>query len=365
MANALICPSCRSRNKQSWEFCARCGEPLDAAAVEAASPASYSSPRDGGPRGDFASFWLTLTLALLAGTAVVACRQIAKEPPPPPPSPGVFTFGGPQPAPPPAASPVPVPGLQQAEEGRRLVAQGRTAEAIALFEQAAGADPRNAEYRQLLAQALWDTGSRDAALRSFSDAAGLDPSRYRQSYALALEMAGQTDAAVEQLRQVVSEQPQNEVAAEALGRIFYDRGDYSGALPLLERSAARTRDPVVLQKLAYAVESTGDRDRAISVYREVLAAEPRADVARGLLAENLFQKGQSDDAVALLRDGLARNPDAPLLQRGLGSVLERNGKAAEAAVAYREYARLAPNAPDAVEIAARAQRLEGSPGPRS
>ena len=46
----------------------------------------------------------------------------------------------------------------------------------------------------------------------------------------------------------------------------------------------------------------------------------------------------------------------------VGSVLERSGRPAEAAAAYRAYARLAPNAPDAREIAARAAQLDASGG---
>jgi predicted Zn-dependent protease len=117
----------------------------------------------------------------------------------------------------------------------------------------------------------------------------------------------------------------------------------------------------VLQQLAYAAEKTGDRERAIATYRDVLAVEPRAVVARGLLAESLMAAGRKDDAIGVLQEGLQRTPEAPQLQRGLGSALERTGRSAEAAAAYREYARLAPNAPDAAQIAARAARLEASP----
>ena len=116
----------------------------------------------------------------------------------------------------------------------------------------------------------------------------------------------------------------------------------------------------MLQQLAYTTEKTGDRERAISTYRDVLNAEPKADVARGLLAESLLAAGRSNEALSMLQEGLQRTPDAPLLQRGLGSLLERSGRQAEAAAAYREYTRLAPSAPDAADIAARAARLEAA-----
>ena len=75
-------------------------------------------------------------------------------------------------------------------------------------------------------------------------------------------------------------------------------------------------------------------------------------------------------ALALFREGLSRDAQAPLLHRGLGSLLERNGQLADAVAEYREYARLAPNAADAQQLAERANRLErrlaaASPAPSS
>jgi predicted Zn-dependent protease len=312
------------------------------------------------PPPDLSSLYLVVTFVLMAGLVVAACQNIANTPPPPPPTPGPFTFGGPvPPSPPPAAAPK-KPGASDAEEGRRLLAQKRAAEAIPLLEKAAIADPANAEYPQLLGRALWETGDRAGALRRYAEAARLDPTMYRLGYAQALETAGQSEAAVAEFEGLLAARPDSGITQEGLGRLYYRRGDYARALPLLEKTAAQTRDPVVIQQLAYALEKAGDRDRAAEAYRSVLAAEPGADVARGLLAENLFTQGKKDEAMAVLQEGLQRSPQTPLLHRGLGSLLERSGRSAEAAAAYREYVRLAPNAPDAAEIAARAARLGGA-----
>ena len=244
--------------------------------------------------------------------------------------------------------------------GRRLLAQGKAAEAIPLLEKAAAENPGNAEYQHLLGRALWDTGDREGALRSHADAARLEPAAYGVSYAEALEIAGRSDEAAAAFEAVLAAQPANTIAQEGLCRLYYRRGEYAKALPLLEALAAQTRHPVVMQQLAYAAEKTGDRERAIATYRDVLAVEPRADVARELLAESLMAAGRKEDAIDVLREGLQRTPEAPLLQRGLGSALERTGRPAEAAAAYREFVRLAPNAPDAPQLAARAARLEAS-----
>lgn len=361
MVSAVICPACHSRNKPTWEYCVRCGESLEEAAA-AAARAAEARPKveEAGRPQDLSSLYLVLMLGLLAGVVAAACHSIANSPPPPPATPGPFTFGGPVP---PSPQPVEVtakPGASDGEAGRRLLAQRKAAEAIPLLERAAAADPGNAEFQQLIGRALWETGDREGALRRYSEAARMEPARYRLGYAQSLEIAGQLEAAVAEFEGVYAAQPDSTITREGLGRLYFLRGDYAKALPLLEQTAAETHDLNLMQQVAYALEKTGDRDRAVEAYRRMLAVEPRADAARGLLAENLFVQGKKDEALAVLQEGLQRSPQTPLLQRKLGVILERSGRKAEAAAAYREYARLAPNAPDAAEMTARAARLEGS-----
>lgn len=361
MVSAVICPACHSRNKPSWEYCVRCGESLEEASAEA-TRAAEARPRveEGGGPQDLSSLYLVLMLAILLSVVAAACHSIANSPPPPPATPGPFTFGGSVPPSPPAVQATPKPGAADGEAGRRLLAQRKAAEAIPLLERAAADDPGNAEFRQLLGRALWETGDRDGALRRYSEAARMEPARYRLGYAQSLEIAGQLEAAVAEFEGVYAAQPGSTITREGLARLYFLRGDYAKALPLLQQTVAETHDLAVMQQVAYALDKTGDRDGAAEAYRRMLAVEPRADVARSLLAENLFVQGRKDEALAVLQEGLQRSPETPLLQRKLGVILERSGRNAEAAAAYREYARLAPNAPDAAELTARAARLAGS-----
>jgi tetratricopeptide (TPR) repeat protein len=358
MASAVVCPACHTRNKPTWAYCARCNEPLEGVLPETVADVP-SAARPSAER-DFSSLYLLLIIAIVVVGSALACRDIASRPPEPAPTPGVFTFGGGA-APTPAPAGAPAAG-KPADAGRRLLAQGKAADAIPLLEAAAAEDTESAELRQLLGRARWDSGDREGALASYAEAARLDPAGYRLGYAQSLEMAGRLDEATAEFEATVAAQPDSAIAREGLGRAYYRRGEYAKALPLLETLAAQTRDPVVLQQLAFAAERAGDRDRAIATYREVLAVEPGAEVARANLADSLVAAGRPADAVGVLQEGLQRTPQAPLLQRGLGSALEQAGRNAEAAAAYRAYARLAPNAPDAKELLARAARLEGSAG---
>jgi predicted Zn-dependent protease len=112
------------------------------------------------------------------------------------------------------------------------------------------------------------------------------------------------------------------------------------------------------QELGHALQKSGDAEGAAQVYEGILADAPFANVTRGLLAETRIAQGRFDDAIAIFQAGLAREANAPLLHRGLASALERAGRDAEAAAEYREYARLAPGAADAQELAARAAALD-------
>jgi tetratricopeptide (TPR) repeat protein len=353
MASAVICPACRTRNRPTWDLCVRCGESLEGATLATVSVPT-AAIRSVEPAPDSGSLYLVLMLAVLLGTVALACRDIARQPPPAPPSPGVFAFGG-SPMPPPS----PAPAVEtDADLGRRLLGQGRAAEAVPLLERAVAAEPGNADLRYALGRALWLSGSREVALRSYGEAARLAPVAYRLFYAQALQELGRVDEAAGEMQAVLAAQPGDTLAQDALSRIYYSRGDYARAVPLLEAIAARTHDPVILQQLGYAAEETGDRDRAIAAYREALGIQPAAQVARSLLADSLVAAGRKDEALGVIQEGLQRSPGAPRLQRALGSVLEEMGRRAEAAAAYREYARLAPNAPDAAALAARAERLE-------
>src|SRR5581483_9173523 len=76
--NAVICPACGARNKATWEFCARCAEPLDtssatttalqALAADAEAPAEEPAldyQEDGAPDTAASVGW-ALVLVLLA-----------------------------------------------------------------------------------------------------------------------------------------------------------------------------------------------------------------------------------------------------------------------------------------------------------
>jgi Flp pilus assembly protein TadD len=370
---ALLCPSCGARNKRTWEYCARCGESLQGAVAEAAPAAAktQAAPRAKGkskgklnilvherePESSMPpGVILGIGAVILVGLAFAGWRYARSAPPPQAADPSLFAIPTLPSVRPEAPVPQSGPGGEDYNEGLRLMAAGKAAEAIPFLSRASSAAPSNPRFLWVWGQALLATGAPDDALRRFADAARLDPKAHGLDYGRALDKAGRSAEAA-----AAFEAAGGGAAQEELGKLYYKAGNFAKAAPLLQKAVdARADDPVLRQELAYAVAQTGDKARAIELYRSVLAIAPGADISRGLLSELLLEQGKGPDAIALLQEGVQRNPEVPELRRRLGSVAERTGNPQEALKQYREYVRLAPNAPDAKELAERAARLEGA-----
>jgi tetratricopeptide (TPR) repeat protein len=371
-ADAIACPACGTRNKPKWEYCARCGESLQGATVVTAP--GKTPPKTKGkskvkiliheqekesalPPGAI----VALSLVLVAVLGFAAWRAVSQAPAPQAAAdPKLFTLPTTPSGPPPAQAPASGPGSADFNEGVRLLAAGRAAEAVSFLAKAASEASNNARYQSVYGEALMAVGDKENALGRLADAARLEPAGFSIPYARALAGAGRDAEAIPVFEQALASGTSPAVGEE-LAKVYYKVGNYAKAAPLLEQAAnSRPNDPVIKQELAYAVSQTGDKARAVELYRSVIALAPGADMSRGRLSELLFEQGKGDEALGILKAGIDINPTLPDLRRRLGNMLERAGKPQEAIQQYREYAKLAPNAPDAKDLAERAARLEGA-----
>lgn len=367
MPAALICSACGARNKEKWQYCARCGESLEGAQSQEAGDEdapiqTYLDDIDGDlePPVEALPSWLVVFVGVAALSLLgVGTWRHVKNTPPTTLSSSIFAF--PTAAPPRPVLP-PSPGLSRAaqahKDGRTLLTQGDATGAVALLGEAASLDSENAEYLNSYGEALLAVGARDSALVQFGLAARISPDRYAVPYARALDIAQRKTEAVAVYEDVLRRQPTNALAQESLGRLLYRMKDFQRAAAYLQAGvAARPEDSVLRQEMAYALDKAGQTAAAEEAYRTILGRLPGAEFTRGLLADNLQRQGRTDEAIALLTDGLKETPNAPLLHRGLGSLFERTGRPTDAAREYMEYARLAPNTPDSRSIAERAAAL--------
>ncbi len=360
--DSLICPACAACNKPKWEFCARCGESLQGVAATKATPdAEAAVEPEATALPTTASSWVLSTVAIvvLAAAGVPAWRY-ARQASPSRPDPGLFAVPT-RPSAPPSVSPTPMaegPGAKDFEEGVRLAQQGKDTEALSFLSRAVDAAPNNARFRHAYAQSLWATKPRDQALAQYAEAARLEPGQYGYRLARVYEILGKNEEAIRAYEQVLALNTVDAAIHESLAGLLLKMKEFGKAVPHLEAATKGRPDLVFQQDLAYAVEMAGNAARAAEIYRGILERYPRAEIARDHLAELLDKGGRRGDAIALVQEGVKDSPQSALLHRRLGSLLERSGRTREAIAAYREYAKLAPNAPDAKELADRAARLE-------
>lgn len=365
------CPACGTRNKLTWDSCVQCGESLAEVAVSepdaAAKPAARARPTTDEGSGFRFPLGALVQLAALAGAVwfLVAYRSQ----PPATASPDAFTIGTLPPPTPPRATPSPVPAWEESfNRGRRLLLQGKAAEAVEYLAQAVAAAPDEPLYHDYYGKALWQTGDRDAALGEYGVAISLSPTsvEYRRDRARAYVALNRRADAEADYAAALEAQPDDVESLQGLAWLTTERGDSAAAAGLLQRAVQlRPADPALVQSYAYALEKSGQLREAEGYYASVLADLPDAQITRSRLAETFLAQNRPDEAVRVLSQGIARTPGAPMLQRSLGSVLERSGRVEEAIGAYRAYARLAPNAEDARALAARADALERRLGVQS
>ncbi len=152
---AVACPACGTRNRPSWDFCARCNEPLDGArpAETAESPAApppgVLEPVEGTSLAS--SGVLVFTVLAFGVLGFVAYRHLSTTPPPEGPDPALFTIAT-SPAELPKAPPGAGPGVSDYDSGRLLLNSGDLDGAVARFASAVAADPGEREIPELSRQ---------------------------------------------------------------------------------------------------------------------------------------------------------------------------------------------------------------------
>ena len=97
--DAVACPACGARNRSSWEYCARCDEPLEGAQpvgsrgvprirVQRTAAEGPDIDTSGGATGI-----LVLTVLAFAVLSIAAYRSASNAPPAAGPDPRMFTIG--------------------------------------------------------------------------------------------------------------------------------------------------------------------------------------------------------------------------------------------------------------------------------
>ncbi len=192
------------------------------------------------------------------------------------------------------------------EQARNLLAQLRTHTDAAVRSQSYQAE----------AQILQDAGRRDEAIQLLDDALVVLPEDVglRYSRALLAVGLGRLELAESDLRQIISVQPENAAAINALGYTLADlteRYDEAEQL-ILQAYELQPEDPSIIDSMGWISYRLGRLREAEKYMREAWAAMRNAEVAAHL-GEVLWVRGQKDEARSLWKLGLEMEDDNEVL----------------------------------------------------
>ena len=178
----------------------------------------------------------------------------------------------------------------------------------------------------------------------------LDAYRY---YSLALEQTQmfQFHEAITLLEKALALDPRFAMAQARIGYVYAVRvGDGAKAGPYLEKALALSDRLSEKDKLfisAWQANAAHDAERAIVVYRDLIARYPMETEAYQRLGWLLQTQDRNEESLAVIRQGLGADPEWKDLYNALGTVCVRLGRNEEALAAFQHYIQLAPNDPNA------------------
>lgn len=243
------------------------------------------------------------------------------------------------------------------------VKAGRTDEARARIERALEVAPGNPELETLLAFVSASQGDREAAEAALREAVKNAPENAQAKIRLAkfLLASNKRAEALETARAAVKDAPDNPDAYKMVGYAQLASGETQAAIATFRQAVALAdQDAEAHFGLAQAYAKVNDVAGAEKALRATLAADPRRQDARLVLARLLMTTRRGDDALPLITELESALPDNPDVIE-LRALHELGTKGARAAIPYyRKAFEADPRPPRAIVLA----RAEWSAGER-
>jgi tetratricopeptide (TPR) repeat protein len=255
----------------------------------------------------------------------------------------------------------PGPDLTDANE---LILEGSYAEAEVLLAELSVEFPEDPGLLLVHGEVLLALRKTDEALEQLQKSAEIKPAQPRVHFQIASALAsqGKTDEAFEEFAKEIEHGDNDRILTLArLNRsmILGNNRDWAGSAAELEEA---------LKLDSSQVQAYGD---LISLYIQANDLDNAADaIARGKeagfvsathyysLGARLYSTKRDEEAVAAFTEALAVDPSLSRAERSLAAVLERLGRKEEATAHLRRYLELAPDAPDAAQVAAKLEAVE-------
>ena len=253
--------------------------------------------------------------------------------------------------------------VEQAEDA---IMHGQLQKAIPLLSSVVARTPNNARALYDLGYAEQRTEHPEIAVADFEKAIAADPKQYEARAALARldAIQGKLAEARKQLEMATTLTPAEGNPTETKARAFrllaqVDRQLHDPAaaaealIAALNLSPEHPEDMLLTAQLA---EEQGDVPGAETEYHKVLAAvpsnDPLAEEATGDLVRTLISEKKFGDAEPLIRQKLTQHPEDAALIAQLATVLAEQGKTEEAITSLAKLHEKYPNQPEITRMLA-------------
>jgi len=217
---------------------------------------------------------------------------------------------------------------------------------IAACERVLDLQPGNLPARYNLAVALQMLGQGEAAMDHYRTILAGTPQHISSSTNLGLlyRDAGRLDESLRILEQTIGHQPSFVPARNALGLVYCDLGRHDDAL-MQFRAALNLQPaaPAALINIARTCWKRGDSDAALTQLDDLLRLHPTLTDAHLLKTQILDDTGRHDEAIEQLDDGLKSAPSDHRLHFELAQRLGRSGRQHEAIAHYKAAIESNPN----------------------
>ncbi|HEY5105527.1 MAG TPA: tetratricopeptide repeat protein [Caulobacteraceae bacterium] len=218
-------------------------------------------------------------------------------------------------------------GIASADLGEMLERRGEGAKAVAIYDQALARNPDDGALKAAKVRAL--AKGRPPALESIRQSAA----EALIAPATVLMIQKQEEGALAYLRLALRLDAGRDEAWVLVGDILADVGDVEGARTAYGRPGPRSDEFVAARgKLAWSYQTAGDKDAALKVARDALAAAPADRDASVTVADLLRADERYDESIAALNPLIAAQADHPdwrlLYMRAVA--LEESGRWPEA-----------------------------------
>jgi tetratricopeptide (TPR) repeat protein len=206
--------------------------------------------------------------------------------------------------------------------GQIALAENNTAEAEKAFRRAVELNPQAAQAHAGLAEVLLASGKTDEAIAEAKAAiaAGDDRATAYSILGVAQTLGGKYDDALPSLNESLKREPKNAVTLRYRANALIAKGRLNEAVADLQSAIAI--EPLIETKinLARAYARTKRYDEAISLYREILNAEPSNAEARTDLAAVMIESGKGGEAITQLESLIKAEPNRAALRAQLAEL---------------------------------------------